>query len=149
MTNFLNLVRCPNLPNPSNGRVNQRGNKPGDRASYTCNSGYELQGDSTRICQNNGEWSGDAPACEREGMRRIQLVDCNSYYKCHKFPAVRCPTLSNPSNGRVEQQGNRPGARATYVCNSGYELVGLTSRICQNNGQWSGDTPVCESKLTV
>ena len=74
--NFLNLVRCPNLPNPSNGRVNQRGNKPGDRASYTCNSGYELQGDSTRICQNNGQWSGDAPTCERESMRKIWLVDC-------------------------------------------------------------------------
>ena len=68
MINFINLVRCPNLPNPSNGRVNQRGNKPGDRASYTCNSGYELQGDSTRICQNSGQWSGDAPTCEREGI---------------------------------------------------------------------------------
>jgi hypothetical protein len=54
--------------------------------------------------------------------------------------------LPNPSNGRVTQQGNRPGARATYVCTSGYELVGLSSRICQNNGQWSGDAPVCESK---
>ena len=63
------IVRCPDLPDPSNGRVNQRGNKPGDRASYTCNSGYELQGDSTRTCQNNGQWSGDAPTCEREGMR--------------------------------------------------------------------------------
>ena len=60
--------------------------------------------------------------------------------------AVRCPILSNPSNGRVTQQGSRPGARATYVCNTGYELVGLFSRICQNNGQWSGDAPTCESK---
>ena len=59
---------------------------------------------------------------------------------------VRCPTLSNPSNGRVSQQGDRPGARATYVCNSGYELDGASSRICQNNGQWSGEAPTCESK---
>ena len=55
-----------------------------------------------------------------------------------------CPTLSNPSNGRVDQQGNRPGDRATYVCNSGYELVGNTVRTCQNNGQWSGNKPICE-----
>ena len=60
--------------------------------------------------------------------------------------AVRCPILSNPSNGRVTQQESRPGARVTYVCNTGYELVGLFSRICQNNGQWSGDAPTCESK---
>ena len=64
-------VRCPNLPDPSNGRVNQRGNKPGDRATYTCNRGYELQGGFTRICQNNGQWSGEAPTCEREGMNLI------------------------------------------------------------------------------
>ena len=58
------IVQCPNLPDPQNGRVSQRGNKPGDRASYTCNSGYELVGQSSRTCQNNGQWSGDAPTCE-------------------------------------------------------------------------------------
>ena len=64
------LVRCPNLPNPLNGQVNQQGNEPGDRATYTCNSGYELDDDdeSTRICQNNGQWSGEAPTCERRGI---------------------------------------------------------------------------------
>ena len=57
----------------------------------------------------------------------------------------RCPTLSNPSNGRVDQRSNRPGATALYTCNIGYELVGLSSRTCQNNGQWSGEAPTCES----
>ena len=63
----LYIVRCPNLPNPSNGRVNQRGDRPGDRATYTCNRDYELVGESTRTCQNNGDWSGDAPTCKRQG----------------------------------------------------------------------------------
>ena len=58
------IVLCPNLPNPQNGQVSQQGNKPGNRASYTCNSGYELIGQSTRTCQSNGEWSGVAPTCE-------------------------------------------------------------------------------------
>ena len=62
------IVVCPTLSNPQNGRVNQRGNKPGDRASYTCNSGYELVGQSTRICQNNGQWSGDAPTCDSKAI---------------------------------------------------------------------------------
>ena len=75
MNSLSTIVRCSNLPDPSNGRVNQRGNKPGDRASYTCNSGYELQGDSARICQNNGQWSGDAPTCEREGKTILSLVE--------------------------------------------------------------------------
>ena len=59
---------------------------------------------------------------------------------------VQCSTLSDPSNGRVSQQGNNPGDRASYTCNSGYELVGQSTRTCQNNGQWSGDAPTCQSK---
>ena len=62
------LVRCSNLPNPSNGRVDQQGDRPGDRASYICNSGYELVGQSTRFCQNNGQWSGEAPTCESKSI---------------------------------------------------------------------------------
>ena len=65
---FNSLVRCPTLPNPTNGRVTQQGNEPGDRATYTCNSGYELDDGSTRICQTNGRWSGETPTCERRGM---------------------------------------------------------------------------------
>ena len=62
------IVRCANLPTPQNGRVDQRGNNPGDIATYICNSGYELVGQSTRTCQTSGQWSGDAPTCERLGM---------------------------------------------------------------------------------
>ena len=64
----LNVVRCPILPTIQNGRVNQRGNKPGDTATYVCNSGYELIGQSIRTCQTGGEWSGEAPTCERLGI---------------------------------------------------------------------------------
>ena len=69
------------------------------------------------------------------------------YLALYKFAtAVECSTLSNPSNGRVNQQGDRPGDRARYTCNSGYELVGQSIRTCQNNGEWSGDAPICQSK---
>ena len=70
----------------------------------------------------------------------LVVITCKTPY------LVLCPTLSNPPNGRVSQRGNTPGARALYTCNSDYELVGLSSRTCQNNGQWSGDAPTCESK---
>ena len=67
-------------------------------------------------------------------------------FEYRNYATVVCPTLPNPQNGRVSQRGNKPGDRASYTCNSGYELVGQSSRICQNNGQWSGDAPICESK---
>ena len=68
-------VRCPDLQNPQNGQVRQQGNEAGDRATYICNSGYELVGQSTRICQTNGQWSPGEPTCSRLG---IKLMACNS-----------------------------------------------------------------------
>ena len=59
------LGMCPNLMNPANGQVTESGFTPGDNAAYTCNSGYQLVGDSPRTCQDNGQWSGTAPTCEQ------------------------------------------------------------------------------------
>ena len=35
-------------------------------ATYSCNDGFTLEGQSTRTCQDDGEWSGSAPTCERK-----------------------------------------------------------------------------------
>jgi len=34
-----------------------------DTCSFTCNNGYELSGNDTRICQNDGSWSGSNAVC--------------------------------------------------------------------------------------
>ena len=36
----------------------------GDTCSFTCNNGYEIFGNTTRICQTDGSWSGSDPVCE-------------------------------------------------------------------------------------
>ena len=36
-----------------------------DTCSLTCNTGYELTGSDTRICQSNGNWSGVDAMCNR------------------------------------------------------------------------------------
>ena len=116
------IVRCGGLSDPSNGRVSISTDTPGGIATYTCNSGYALVGTERRSCQNNGQWSGRAPTC------RI----------------VRCGGLSDPSNGRVIITNDVPGGTATYSCNSGYNLNGQNTRTCQNNGEWSGEAPICQ-----
>ena len=54
---------CGNLTDPHNGQVNTSGTKLEQTATYSCNTGYNLVGDSTRTCQARGEWSGSAPTC--------------------------------------------------------------------------------------
>ena len=62
---FLTAVDCRSLPDPANGQVDHTaGTSLGQTAIYSCNTGYNLVGDSTRTCQATGNWSGSAPTCQ-------------------------------------------------------------------------------------
>ena len=67
------------LAAPSNGKVNQPGRGVGISATYTCNIGYHLVGASNRVCQPDGTWSGDRPACRGQKIPNNYyqgLIDC-------------------------------------------------------------------------
>ena len=55
---------CGNLNGPANGSVNASRTTFRQTATYSCNTGYNLVGDSTRTCQATGVWSGSAPTCQ-------------------------------------------------------------------------------------
>ena len=62
--------------------------------------------------------------------------------------AVDCGTLSEPANGTVDlSDGTLVGAVATYTCDHSFRLIGLGSRVCQENGSWSGEAPICEGNF--
>ncbi|XP_078585767.1 CUB and sushi domain-containing protein 1-like [Branchiostoma floridae x Branchiostoma japonicum] len=111
---------CPELPHPLNGNTTRGGHFYGDVAMFTCAAGYELTGSETMTCQSNGQWSGLQPLCSR----------------------VQCPTLSPIANGQMSG-GNLFGQLVNYVCNSGYRLVGSSSRKCQADRSWSGTQASC------
>ena len=55
---------CPaGLTAPTNGAVTVNGRRTGDTAVYSCEAGFELNGDMIRTCMSNSEWSGEAPSC--------------------------------------------------------------------------------------
>ena len=54
---------CEELSNPANGRVRITGLTAGSTATYTCSTGFILEGSQTRNCQGNGQWSSQAPVC--------------------------------------------------------------------------------------
>ena len=58
------VTDCSSLSDPPSGHVSYSGNDT--TANYTCDSGYTLNGNGTRVCQTNGMWSGSAPSCEHE-----------------------------------------------------------------------------------
>ena len=65
---------CDNLTAPVNGKVNHTaGTTVGEIATYSCNTGYNLVGESTRTCQEIGNWSGRAPTCQ--GVCVYELIN--------------------------------------------------------------------------
>ena len=61
----LTAVNCGSLPDPANGSVDHTaGTSLGQTANYSCNTGYNLMGDSTRTCNATENWSGSEPTCE-------------------------------------------------------------------------------------
>ena len=55
--------------------------------------------------------------------------------------------LTDPANGIVKFGSTNVRATATYVCNKGFVLVGSAVRVCQQDGEWSGEEPICRGGL--
>ena len=71
---ILTAVDCGNLSDPANGSVTHTaGTTLGQTATYSCNTGYNLVGDSTRTCQATGNWSGSAPTCQGMLLHSVYL----------------------------------------------------------------------------
>ena len=56
-------ITCENLTTPTNGMIQYSSNSSGLIAKYKCNNQTTLMGNSERVCQCNGTWSGSDPIC--------------------------------------------------------------------------------------
>ena len=136
----------------------------GSFAFYRCLSGYERAGARIRTCEISGEWEPEVPVCQRKQLCVYQWLStyCKIYYgyfisvyrslySTTQFcffsmavpRAIQCSALSDPAFGSVVLTGRKVGSTATYSCNSGYVLDGSSLRVCQQDGQWSGEAPTC------
>ena len=72
---LLTVVECRSLNAITNGQVNHSaGTTFGQTATYSCDTGYTLEGNSTRTCQANGMWSGSEPTCQ--GVLMLSTPEC-------------------------------------------------------------------------
>ncbi|CAH1773674.1 unnamed protein product, partial [Owenia fusiformis] len=62
--------------------------------------------------------------------------------------ALRCPNLKPPKNGYFVSKTckNVYNAVCGVKCKPGYDLIGSSVTICQDDGMWSGSPAVCEVK---
>ena len=60
-------MECGPLVPPVNGQVTLEKL----RAVYSCNSGYNLNGENYRSCQSDENWSGVEPTCSSQNLATI------------------------------------------------------------------------------
>lgn len=60
------VILCPVLKDPTNGKVSVTSRTVRSLATYSCDSGYKLDGDAERVCLSlrGGIWSGRDPVCK-------------------------------------------------------------------------------------
>ena len=106
----------------SNGSMISSNFSEGATIHYVCDDGYFVDGPTHRTCRTDGRWDNPIPVCER----------------------VECPRPLKPAHSQVEGFEYKFSERVTYRCQSGYQLIGPSERICQANKTWSGIEPRCE-----
>uniref|UniRef100_A0AAQ5ZW41 CUB and Sushi multiple domains 1 n=1 Tax=Amphiprion ocellaris TaxID=80972 RepID=A0AAQ5ZW41_AMPOC len=92
---------------------------------FYCHAPYLLVGSASRVCQADGIWSGQQPAC----------ID----------PAFNnCRDPGTPAYGiPVMAQGFQVGSKISFKCRKNYHILGSTTRTCLENLTWSGTQPEC------
>ena len=78
-------IDCGSLPNPLNGMVDLSGGTMlGSEATYSCMAGYQLEGNSTRLCTTAGEWHPEAPTCARSSKLSLRYTLCSLIHHSSK-----------------------------------------------------------------
>ncbi|XP_063154589.1 P-selectin [Candoia aspera] len=122
---------CPFLHRPANGHLKclhpHSHFAYGSSCNFSCNAGFQLIGLVTLDCTALGNWTQEMPYCK----------------------AVQCTPLKTLENGK-ENCSNPYGLFAyysscTFSCSSGFELAGSEQLNCTDQGNWTGETPICEA----
>ncbi|XP_061107701.1 sushi, von Willebrand factor type A, EGF and pentraxin domain-containing protein 1 isoform X3 [Conger conger] len=95
----------------------------GDTVVYKCLPGFQIQGDSVRVCQGDKTWTGSKAVC--------------AAVSCGPPPAVE--------NATATATGETYRSTVGYLCSPALRLLGPRNLTCLADGTWSRPTPACEA----
>eukprot|EP00116_Pleurobrachia_bachei_P003023 sb/3463285/ len=117
-------ARCPVLqPLDPRVRVSDTRTECGTQVDFSCPKCFQaLPEDSTTAeCLFNGTWTAQPPRCSH----------------------VTCKAPDTPQNGYATW-GSNCHDRATFKCYMGYELIGDSEQLCNEQGEWTPKvSPIC------
>ena len=114
---------CGSLPTVQFGQISNGGNHTGDVRNITCPIGYELKGNTTLKCGDNGQW--------------LHSLYCSPIYRIGDT-LVMCGEPPQVANGSTGIPASYPvNTVINVVCNNGFSVQGRNVVICTKDGLWT------------
>ena len=77
---FISVGNCPELIPPINGSIAYSINDTHVIAEYSCHTGYSLNGDIRRYCNDTGVWDGTSTSCVDDGESVYLVCICKQVF---------------------------------------------------------------------
>ncbi|AWP21874.1 putative CUB and sushi domain-containing protein 2 [Scophthalmus maximus] len=118
------LVLCDRPSMPPYAQISGDRRTVGSVIRYSCIGQRAIVGNTTRMCQLDGQWSSSPPHCSGES-------------------AGLCGDPGVPVHGIRLGEEFTVGSVVRFSCEPGYMLRGSSERTCLANGTWMGTQPEC------
>lgn len=127
---------------------------------FSCGEGHELQGAFSMMCMNPGKWSSDPPTCTGTKFNFTHMG--KNVFCVTKSPIIRnnnitppptalkCPMLEAPQNGQINCSSSELAynSECFFSCDKDYALRGHELLTCDRHGNWTGEKPTCQGKIS-
>ncbi|CAJ1083788.1 CUB and sushi domain-containing protein 2 [Xyrichtys novacula] len=118
------LVLCDRPSVPPYAQISGDRRTVGSVIRYSCIGQRSIIGNTTRMCQLDGQWSGSPPHCSGDS-------------------AGLCGDPGVPVHGIRLGEEFTVNSVVRFSCEPGYTLKGSPERTCFSNGSWLGTQPEC------
>ena len=139
-------IDCGDPGVPTNGNTITGSSTFGSIVTYTCNTGFALNGVNQRRCLESGSWSQTLPTCVCKCNIALDLHYNNYTYI---LSVSDCGDPGTPANGSTIGDTFTFGSIINQTCNVGFVNKGPSQRECLANTSWSGSLPTCNSKSII
>ena len=168
------LVGCGDPGVPVHGYKTGENYWAGQMVTFTCDTGYHLEGPTNRLCLEGGNWSDVMPKCEcfysnsftPIGMvmmmilmvmiattmvlmmvvMMMMMMMMVMYFDFLSSGHRYCDKPNPLENGYIVGTEFWQGKIVTYKCNKGYRARGQMVRFCNETGNWTEEEPKCEGQ---